>query len=96
MTETNAENGNCLKLQEETKGFEEDDHVEEEEWVAADGGFRAWLVLVASFLCNGVLFGLINSYSVLNEELHQNLVESNVTDASSKAGKCMLLTRICF
>lgn len=50
-----------------------------------DGGTIAWLVMIGSFLCNGILFGVINTYSVLYEEIYENLSARNVTDASSKA-----------
>jgi len=56
-------------------------------WVPADGGFRAWLVVFSSFLINGLLFGIINSYSVIYFELQKNLEESGISDASSKACK---------
>ncbi|KAK9732088.1 Major Facilitator Superfamily [Popillia japonica] len=54
-------------------------------FVAPDGGSRAWLVLFCAFLCNGVIWGIINSYSVLQHEFYQNLAAKNDTQASSKA-----------
>ncbi|XP_039288052.1 monocarboxylate transporter 10 isoform X1 [Nilaparvata lugens] len=57
-----------------------------------DGGVRAWSVMVASFLCNGVIFGLINSYSVVYVELQRRLTEAGVEDASSKASLVGSLT----
>lgn len=51
-----------------------------------DGGFRAWLIVVCAFLCQGVIFGVINSYSVIHAKLQENLVLQNVTGASTKAG----------
>jgi len=56
-------------------------------WVPADGGFRAWLVVLSSFLINGLLFGIINSYSVIYLELQRNLEQSGMSDSSSKACK---------
>lgn len=56
-----------------------------------DGGTIAWLVMIGSFLCNGILFGVINTYSVLYEEIYENLSARNVTDASSKAGNTKTL-----
>lgn len=53
----------------------------------ADGGSRAWIVMMGSFFCNGILFGVINSYGVLYNEFHDNLEKRNVTNASGKAGK---------
>lgn len=55
-------------------------------YIAPDGGSRAWLVLLCSFLCNGVIWGVINSYSVLQNEFYENLHSKNDTQASSKAG----------
>lgn len=55
-----------------------------------DGGFRAWLIVVCAFLCQGVIFGVINSYSVIHAKLQENLVQQNVTGASTKAGKIIL------
>ena len=48
---------------------------------------RRWFVVVASFLCNGLIFGLINSVGVVYEELQRSLESQNVTDASTKACK---------
>nr|CAD7599667.1 unnamed protein product [Timema genevievae] len=50
-----------------------------------DGGARAWLVMLASFMCNGLLFGVINTYSVVYVNLHKKLEEEGVAEASSKA-----------
>jgi len=53
--------------------------------VPPDGGTRAWLVMVASFLCNGILFGVINTYSVIYVDLQKKLEANGVAEASSKA-----------
>lgn len=52
-----------------------------------DGGARAYLVMVCAFLCNGILFGIINSYSVIYLSLQTQLKESGDPAASSKACK---------
>ncbi|BES92831.1 Major Facilitator Superfamily [Nesidiocoris tenuis] len=52
---------------------------------APDGGSRAWLVMTGSFLCNGLIFGFINTYSVLYVRILADLKADNVVDASSKA-----------
>lgn len=57
-----------------------------------DGGTRAWLVMLASFFCNGVIFGVINTYSVIYVELQKKLEEKGVEDASSKAALVGSLT----
>ncbi|KAK6641620.1 hypothetical protein RUM44_013335 [Polyplax serrata] len=46
---------------------------------------RRWFVVLASFTCNGLIFGLINSVSVIYNELQKNLEESGVENASTKA-----------
>lgn len=61
---------------------------EQEEFTPPDGGSRAWLVMVGSFFCNGIIFGVINSYGVIFKELYEDLKMKNVSDASSKAGEC--------
>ncbi|KAK9871374.1 hypothetical protein WA026_011630 [Henosepilachna vigintioctopunctata] len=57
----------------------------EDEWAPPDGGTKSWLVMIGSFFCNGILFGVINSYSVLYIKFCAILDEQNVTDASGKA-----------
>ncbi|KAG5863454.1 hypothetical protein JTB14_020969 [Gonioctena quinquepunctata] len=52
----------------------------------ADGGSRAWVVMLGSFFCNGILFGVINSYGVLYTEFHDNFQRRNVSNPSGKAG----------
>ncbi|XP_023012272.1 monocarboxylate transporter 10-like protein kar [Leptinotarsa decemlineata] len=51
----------------------------------SDGGSRAWIVMLGSFFCNGILFGVINSYGVIYSELHDDLQRRNVTNAAGKA-----------
>lgn len=60
---------------------------EYDEFTPPDGGTRSWLVMLGSFFCNGILFGVINSYSILYNSFHDNLERQNVTDATSKAGQ---------
>lgn len=60
---------------------------DEDDFKPPDGGSRAWLVMVGSFFCNGILFGVINSYGVLQTEFAENLKQKNDSSASSKAGK---------
>uniref|UniRef100_A0A182W7K4 Uncharacterized protein n=1 Tax=Anopheles minimus TaxID=112268 RepID=A0A182W7K4_9DIPT len=62
--------------------LEADAHVVHE---PPDGGTRAWLVMVGAFLCNGVLFGVINTYSVVYLSLQKQLLEIGDTEASGKA-----------
>lgn len=55
-----------------------------------DGGARAWLVMISAFLCNGILFGVINTYSVIYMKLQSQLTENGDPDASSKAGEFLI------
>ena len=48
---------------------------------------RRWFVVLASFTCNGLIFGLINSVSVIYNELQKNLENDGVDNAATKAGK---------
>lgn len=54
--------------------------------VPPDGGCQAWIVLISAFLCNGILFGIINSYSVIYVSLQKQLNATGETEASSIAG----------
>lgn len=53
-----------------------------------DGGLRAWLIVLSSFMCNGLIFGVINSYSLVYVELEKILESHGVQEASWKAGEC--------
>lgn len=66
---------------------------DDDEFRPPDGGSRAWLVMIGSFFCNGILFGVINSYSVLYNEFYGNLMAKNDTDAASKACKLIFVCR---
>ncbi|XP_011865071.1 PREDICTED: monocarboxylate transporter 10 isoform X2 [Vollenhovia emeryi] len=57
-----------------------------------DGGLRAWLVMIASFTINGVLFSIINTYSLIYPELQKRLAEAGETEVSSKAALVGSLT----
>ncbi|XP_014220710.1 monocarboxylate transporter 10-like [Trichogramma pretiosum] len=62
------------------------------ESIPPDGGVRAWSIMVASFLVNGVLFGIINSYSQIYKELETRLVENKETEVASRASLVGSLT----
>ncbi|CAK9814391.1 Monocarboxylate transporter 10 [Anthophora plagiata] len=57
-----------------------------------DGGMRAWMIMIGSFVINGVLFSVINTYSLIYLELQKRLLESGETAASSKAALVGSLT----
>ncbi|XP_059057444.1 monocarboxylate transporter 10 [Achroia grisella] len=50
-----------------------------------DGGFIAYAVMVGSFLTNGLLFGVINCYSIIYTELQRTLQNQGVVNAESRA-----------
>lgn len=52
-----------------------------------DGGIRGYSVMICAFMCNGILFGIINTYSVIYLSLQRQLKESGDELASSKACK---------
>lgn len=55
------------------------------EKVPPDGGWRAYTVVFSSFLCNGLIFGFVNTYSVLYVRIRDTFIQSGVENASSKA-----------
>lgn len=57
-----------------------------------DGGFRAWMIMIGSFTINGVLFSIINTYSLIYSELQKRLTEAGETEVSSKAALVGSLT----
>ncbi|XP_053963995.1 monocarboxylate transporter 10 [Anastrepha ludens] len=57
-----------------------------------DGGTRAWLVMISAFICNGVVFGIINTYGVIHALLTDYLTTQGDTEASSKAALVGSLT----
>lgn len=52
-----------------------------------DGGCRAYVVVVASFCINGLIFGIMNSYSVIYLVLLKQLQTQKVDHAEVKACK---------
>ncbi|XP_034829296.1 monocarboxylate transporter 10 [Maniola hyperantus] len=57
-----------------------------------DGGFRAYTIILGSFLTNGLVFGIINSYSVIYIVLQKKLEAENVSNAGSRAALVGALT----
>ncbi|KAK3891675.1 hypothetical protein Pcinc_004426 [Petrolisthes cinctipes] len=50
-----------------------------------DGGCRAYIVMMASFLCNGIIFGIINTSGLIYEKISIKLEEDGDENASFKA-----------
>ncbi|XP_025262262.1 monocarboxylate transporter 10 isoform X2 [Camponotus floridanus] len=57
-----------------------------------DGGLRAWMIMIGSFIINGVLFSIINTYSLIYPELQKRLTEAGEAEVSSKAALVGSLT----
>ncbi|XP_055853944.1 monocarboxylate transporter 10-like [Episyrphus balteatus] len=55
------------------------------EYNPPDGGTRAWLAMISAFFCLGLIFGLINSYSVIYSYLQRRFTSWEDPEASSKA-----------
>ena len=50
-----------------------------------DGGWKAWLVMVCSFIVNGVIFGTINTFGIIFVKLKENLDDSGEEEAALKS-----------
>ncbi|KAF5282979.1 hypothetical protein FQA39_LY04850 [Lamprigera yunnana] len=50
-----------------------------------DGGSKAWIIMLCSFFCNGLLFGIINTSGIFHQEFSRYLEGLNDTAASRKA-----------
>jgi len=50
-----------------------------------DGGIKAWTVMVCSFLCNGIIFGILNSCSSIYVALKEMYNSEHDPDAATKA-----------
>ncbi|KAK0162174.1 hypothetical protein PV327_008532 [Microctonus hyperodae] len=72
------------------------DNVEEQksktEYTPPDGGIRAWTIMIGSFTINGILFSVINSYSLIFLELIKKLEEFGETEVNAKAALVGSLT----
>lgn len=66
--------------------------------IPPDGGFHGWLIVLASFLTNGLVFGIHNCYSIIYLRLKNELELSGITDAATKACKflnlCLFIIQI--
>lgn len=92
MTEALLTNGNGNHVAAVPVKVEKAREKKVEHFEPPDGGFRAYLVMICAFLCNGILFGIINTYSVIYLSLQRQLNESGDQEASSKAGKKEIYT----
>ncbi|XP_051174145.1 monocarboxylate transporter 10 isoform X3 [Leptopilina boulardi] len=50
-----------------------------------DGGIRAWAIMIGSFVINGILFSVINSYSPIYGNLKERLKIAGLSDTAEKA-----------
>lgn len=60
-------------------------------FVPPDGGCRAWIVMFASFLCNGIIFGTINSSGLIYDNLVKKLEAEGDSNAAFKTCKCYII-----
>ena len=60
-------------------------------FVPPDGGVRAWAVMLASFLCNGIIFGIINTSGITYAKILGKLQESGDPNAAFKGCECYLM-----
>lgn len=61
-------------------------------FVPPDGGMRAWAVMMASFLCNGIIFGIINTSGITYEKISTKLKDSGDPNAAFKGSMVMSLS----
>ena len=45
---------------------------------------QAWAVMVSSFLCNGIIFSILNSYGVIFVSLKEMYEKENLGDAATR------------
>ncbi|XP_043281248.1 monocarboxylate transporter 10 isoform X2 [Venturia canescens] len=74
------------------KNTDSQENSDTDEHSPPDGGIRAWMIMLGSFMINGILFSVINTYSLIYVELQKRLEESGETEASSKAALVGSLT----
>lgn len=55
-----------------------------------DGGLHAWFIVFASFLTNGIVFGIHNCYGIIYLRLRTQLEQAGVSEAALKACKSFL------
>ncbi|XP_076762667.1 monocarboxylate transporter 10-like protein kar isoform X2 [Xylocopa sonorina] len=79
---TDKDDENRVSLNASRKDPEVDDR---NGMVPPDGGARAWIIMISSFVINGILFSVINTYSLIYLELQKRLLESGDNAASLKA-----------
>ncbi len=62
---------------------------------------QAWVVMLASFVCNGLVLGLNNAYGVIYDKLNEQLEDQSDPNAGSKAGagdkpESQLMLHLCY
>ncbi|KAF5301589.1 hypothetical protein FQR65_LT08894 [Abscondita terminalis] len=93
MDETAHNNVKNVKMiQNGIKNKKLNDAEEIQSFIPPDGGSKAWVVMLCSFFCNGLLFGIINSSGIFHQEFSRYLESLNDTAASRKAALVESLT----
>ena len=54
-----------------------------------DGGFLAWIIVLGSFLANGIIFGVINCFGVMFESIQIEFA-NNKPDAKFLTGELFM------
>lgn len=75
-----------------SKRLETNENIRQEGTGIPDGGFRAYSIVIGSFLTNGLVFGVINSYSIIYPVLEAKIRAQGITNAESSASLVGSLT----
>lgn len=57
-------------------------------FVPPDGGVRAWMVMFTSFLCNGIITGIINTSGITYNQIASQMEESGDPHSALKGCEC--------
>lgn len=63
-------------------------------FVPPDGGIRAWMVMFTSFLCNGIIFGIINTSGITYATISKKLQQDEDPNAAFKGCECCALVLV--
>ena len=58
------------------QSVEQTEQEPQEDFVPQDGGAQAWLVMICSFIINGVFYGIVDSYGVLFVPLREHFEDT--------------------
>ncbi|XP_063993763.1 monocarboxylate transporter 10 isoform X2 [Diachasmimorpha longicaudata] len=87
-----SKSGNLSPNKLPRKKAQPEDEDDDDDKLPPDGGVRAWMIMLGSFTINGILFSVINSYSLIFLKLSEILRDAGETEVSSKASLVGSLT----